>query len=44
MESAPGFWQPDWSNDTLTKAISSAKWTGLRLGNAFTYFGLCLRP
>jgi predicted N-acetyltransferase YhbS len=24
MESAPGFWQPDWSNDTLTKAISSA--------------------
>jgi predicted N-acetyltransferase YhbS len=24
MDSVPGFWQPDWSNDTLGKAISSA--------------------
>jgi predicted N-acetyltransferase YhbS len=24
MDSVPGFWQPDWSNDTIAKAMSSA--------------------
>ena len=24
MQSVPGFWQPDWSNNTIAKAISSA--------------------